>query len=156
VQKNVTRILLIECQSGQADDVRKVLSKCPAEITACDGIEQAWKLLFDQEQEESCADLVILEVGLSDLCGLGLIKKMRMDEPTKNIPVLILTNSSETQKAVDLFELPLTFSVVKPFTFGKLIYALPALNMKVSDSMLSIDTKAKNFAPTTRQVTHRI
>ncbi|MFH1890311.1 MAG: response regulator [Candidatus Kuenenbacteria bacterium] len=62
--------------------------------TASDG-EQGW-----QKAKDLKPDLVILDLILPKLDGFSVLQKIKSDEQTKNIPVVVLTNLSDVNDKV--------------------------------------------------------
>lgn len=63
-------------------------------------------------------DLIILDLGLSDITGLEVLKKIREWSPT---PVIILTVCDEEQDKVDLLEAGSDDYLTKPFSMNELL-----------------------------------
>ena len=62
--------------------------------TASDG-QSGW-----QKAKESKPDLIVLDLILPKLDGFSVLQKLKEDEDTKNIPVLVLTNLSDVNDKV--------------------------------------------------------
>jgi two-component system response regulator len=98
-----------------------------------DGIE-ALDFLFaraDYAARSSAAapTLVILDLKLPKLDGLGVLKAMRADERTKYLPVVILTSSKEEQDLISGYALGANSYVRKPVDFNEFLEAVKVLGI---------------------------
>ena len=94
------KILFIEDEDALQKSLGDLLREKGFEvISAVDG-ETGLRLA-----KESFPDLILLDLILPRMHGLKLLKKLKEDENTKNIPVIILTNLeniSDIEKAIEL------------------------------------------------------
>jgi CheY-like chemotaxis protein len=100
---------------------------------ARDGVE-ALDFLFARNDYQSRATqalptLVILDLKLPKLDGLGVLKAIRADERTRFLPVVILTSSREEQDLVSGYELGANSYVRKPVDFAEFIEAAKVLGI---------------------------
>ncbi len=73
--------------------------------------------------------LVILDLKLPKLDGLGVLKVIREDERTKLMPVVILTSSKEEQDLVSGYALGANSYVRKPVDFNEFLEAVKVLGI---------------------------
>jgi len=73
--------------------------------------------------------LVILDLKLPKLDGLGVLKAMRNDERTKFLPVVILTSSKEEQDLISGYALGANSYVRKPVDFTEFLEAVKVLGI---------------------------
>jgi len=94
------KILFIEDESALQKSLGDLLREKGFEvISAVDG-KTGLRLA-----KESLPDLILLDLILPRMHGLELLKKLKEDKNTKNIPVIILTNLeniSDIEKAIEL------------------------------------------------------
>lgn len=90
-------------------------------ITAPDG-EQALRLVASEMPQ-----LVILDLMLPDMDGLEFCRKMKQDEPTSGIPIIMLTAKGEEVDRVVGFELGAEDYITKPFSPRELVLRVKAI-----------------------------
>ena len=98
-----------------------------------DGVE-ALDFLFGRNAYESPASralptLVILDLKLPKLDGLGVLRAVRADERTRFLPVVILTSSQEEQDLISGYTLGCNSYVRKPVDFAEFIEAVKVLGI---------------------------
>ena len=117
-------ILLVE---DNADDVELTLHALRQEklanqiVVARDG-EEALDFLFRRgaHAERNLAPqlkLVLLDLKLPKVDGLEVLRQMKADESTRNIPVVILTSSKEERDVVQGYKLGVNSYIQKPVDF---------------------------------------
>ncbi len=83
-------------------------------IVARDG-EEALELLFGKERIKPA--VVIMDLKLPKISGLEVLKRMRSDERTRLIPVVVLTVSNEEQDRIESYRLGANSFIRKPVDF---------------------------------------
>ncbi|RYR70315.1 hypothetical protein Ahy_A03g016816 isoform D [Arachis hypogaea] len=79
------KVLLVEDDDSTRHVVRALLRNCSYEVTAVSNGLQAWKILEDPGNH---IDLVLTEVAIPILSGIGLLCKIMNHKTLKNIPVI--------------------------------------------------------------------
>jgi two-component system response regulator len=98
-------------------------------VVACDG-EQALQRLFpDDGSPRLCPALVLLDVNLPKINGLEVLRRIRADERTGALPVVVLTTSNEERDIVESYRLGANSYVRKPVVFGEFLTAANLLGM---------------------------
>ena len=102
-------------------------------VVARDGVE-ALDFLFARGAHAGRAGnppptLVILDLKLPKLDGLGVLKAVRGDERTRLIPVVILTSSKEEQDLIQSYSLGANSYVRKPVDFTEFVEAVRLLGI---------------------------
>lgn len=69
-------------------------------------------------------DLVITDLHMPNMDGIGLIKEVRKMEAYQRIPILFLTTESQAAKKMEAKEAGATGWIIKPFVPAKLIAAI--------------------------------
>ena len=118
-------------------------------ITAYDG-EEALNLIKD-----NVIDLIILDLMLPSVSGIDLLKYIKRDEKTKNIPVIIETAKGEENDIVLGLELGADDYVTKPFSPKVLVARIKRLIERTEEK--SINEKLLNAGPVTLDLTrHKV
>lgn len=110
-------------------------------ITAYDG-EEALNL-----NKDNIIDLIILDLMLPGINGIDLLKYIKRDEKTKNIPVIIETAKGEENDIVLGLELGADDYVTKPFSPKVLVARIKRLIERTEEK--SINEKLLNAGPVT-------
>ena len=101
-------ILFIEDEGTLQKTLGDVLSKEGYKILAALDGEVGARLA-----KEKTPDLILLDLVLPKMTGLEVLKKLRGDEETKDIPVIVLTNSEDMQDIQQVMDLGATTYLVK-------------------------------------------
>ena len=129
-------ILLVEDNPDDVDlTVRafkknKILNKV---IVVKDGAE-ALDYLFCTGQYEGCdgkswPELILLDIKLPKIDGLEVLRRLRADERTKLLPVVILTSSNEERDLVSGYQLGANSYIRKPVDFDQFMDAVKQLGL---------------------------
>jgi len=129
-------ILLVEDNS---DDVKLTLralkqSKITNEvIVARDGVE-ALACLFGKEgsqwdESQKLPQVVLLDLKLPKIDGLEVLRRIRADERTRFLPVVILTSSKEEQDLIKGYSLGANSYIRKPVDFTQFVEAVRSLGL---------------------------
>ena len=73
--------------------------------------------------------MILLDIQMPKVDGLEVLKRIRSDEQTKDIPVIVLTTSKEQQDIVDAYHLNVNAYILKPVDFGGFTEAMKAMGM---------------------------
>ena len=101
-------------------------------VVARDGVE-ALDYLFatgsHAGREEGLPQVVLLDLKLPRIDGLEVLRRIRADDRTRLIPVVILTSSKEEQDLIDGYSLGCNSYVRKPVNFDEFMEAARQLGM---------------------------
>jgi two-component system response regulator len=96
-------------------------------VVARDGVE-AVEYLFGEGQHagrsvDEPPELILLDLKLPKMDGLDVLRRIRGDERTKYVPVVVLTTSSEQRDIIESYNLGANSFVTKPVDFMEFIEA---------------------------------
>jgi len=124
-------ILLVE---DNADDEQLTLramrqSEVPNIIrVARDGAE-VLDALFGVGVGNRLPDLVLLDLKLPKVSGLEVLQRIRSEEKTRTLPIVILTSSDEERDIVESYNLGANSYIRKPVDFDEFIDAVRQLGL---------------------------
>ncbi len=87
------------------------------ELKMVSNAHQAYELLFEEEMWPA---IILLDINMPGLNGLGLLEKIRNDPRLKKLPVLMLTTSDAESHVNLAYHLGVNGYVVKPDSYKKL------------------------------------
>ena len=73
--------------------------------------------------------LILLSLNLNGINGLDVLRKLKSDERTRSLPVVILTSSQEERGVMQGYKLGANACIVKPLELRKLIEAVAELRL---------------------------
>ena len=128
-------ILLVEHDPDDEFMTRRALEKnnlCN-EVVAHDG-EQALDYLFGTGSYEGrdtsvMPQVILLDLGLPKVDGLEVLERLRSDERTRRLPVVVLTSSSQEQDRVESYARGASSFVRKPVDSLEFAVAVQSLGM---------------------------
>ena len=102
-------------------------------VVTRDGVE-AWEYLLGEgayagRDVRLMPQVILLDLKLPRLDGLGPLRRIRADSRTKRIPVVILTSSNEEQDRISSYELGANSYVRKPVDFDQFVQAASQLGL---------------------------
>jgi two-component system response regulator len=102
-------------------------------VVAQDGV-QALEYLFGEgvhagRDTKEMPQVVLLDLKLPKLDGLGVLRRLRGDDRTKLLPVVILTSSNEERDRIDGYGFGANSYVRKPVDFDAFVAAAAQLGL---------------------------
>lgn len=115
-------ILVIEDEEDVSDLIRYHLKKAKLRvIVAADGVEGLSLAVAE------CPDAIILDIMLPRLNGFEVAKKLKANERTADIPLLILSAKGESESRIKGLELGADDYLPKPFSPRELLLRIQSL-----------------------------
>jgi two-component system, response regulator len=116
-------ILLVEDSDADAEMIVRALRKGSVVnkvVRVRDGVE-ALEFVFREgafiERSSGQPKLILLDLKMPRLGGIDVLRRLKADERTKIIPVVMLTSSAEERDVVESYNLGVNSYLVKPVNF---------------------------------------
>jgi two-component system response regulator len=87
------------------------------------------KKSFENKRIQNDLKLVLLDLKLPKIDGLEILKRIREDERTRTLPVVILTSSREKKDIATAYNLGVNSYVVKPVEFEFYVHVVKTLTL---------------------------
>jgi two-component system response regulator len=134
--ENEIEILLVEDNPDDLEMTLRALRKANLANhiqVARDGAE-AVEFIFGEgahagRKVENTPKVILLDLKLPKIDGMEILKRVKTDLRTKNIPVVMLTSSKEQKDVVESYHLGVNSYIVKPVNFESFAAAVAELGM---------------------------
>lgn len=122
MREEKTEIVLVEDNPTDAELTLHALKKSNLanNVKVLRDGEEALEYLFSAcplPGAVGCPYLILLDLKLPKISGLEVLEKVRSDERTKMIPVVVLTSSAEEKDRIESYKLGVNSYIVKPVEF---------------------------------------
>jgi len=136
MSNNAVEILLVEDNPRDVDLTLRALRKrnLANHVQVVRDGQEALDFIF-AEGEYTGRDmnqrpkLVLLDLKLPKVDGLEVLRRVKSDERTKPIPVVVLTSSCEDRDLVESYRLGVNSYIQKPVDFGKFLDCVQELGL---------------------------
>ena len=133
IDKN-NKILLVEDNPDDEQLTLRAFAKANVAnqiVVARDGAEALEMLLGEGAHAGNAItpQVVLLDLKLPKLDGLAVLRRLREDERTATLPVVVLTSSNEDRDIVESYRLGCNSYVRKPVDFSEFITAVGQLGL---------------------------
>jgi CheY-like chemotaxis protein len=128
-------ILLVEDSTADAEMTRRTLRKRGIANNVewvRDGVEALEYLFREGEHADRInghPKLVLLDLKMPRMNGLQVLERMKADERTKGIPVVMMTSSREEGDLIASYKLGVNSYVVKPVDFAEFAETIAQVGM---------------------------
>ncbi len=135
--KREVTILLIEDDPGHARLIEKNLKRQITNkiIRLSDG-QQAVDFLFSEgayaQSVRPSPLMVLLDLNMPVIDGYEVLRRMKNEEDTKKIPVIILTSTDDHREVSRCYDLGCNVYIVKPVDYDKFSEAMQKLGLLIS------------------------
>lgn len=131
---NETEIILVEDNPSDADLTIRALKKCNVTnkiLHLKDGQEILDYIFADEEWNDTVRlpKVILLDLKMPKVSGIEVLRKLKADERTKIIPVVVLTSSKEDPDVKECYRLGVNSYVVKPLAFDEFAKAVSQLGL---------------------------
>lgn len=126
-------VILVEDRPEDAELTLDSLlfNKLANHIKVLEDGQEALDYLFDDAGNlmPGSAKLILLDLKLPKVSGLEVLTKLKENEHSKHIPVVVLTSSAEDMDVQRAYELGANSYIVKPVDFDKFSKAIAQVGM---------------------------
>ncbi|MDO8473807.1 MAG: response regulator [Dehalococcoidia bacterium] len=132
----IVEILLVEDNANDAELTLRALKKhnlANSLVWVKDGAE-ALEFLFGKgaysnREVGAGPKVVLLDLKLPKVDGLEVLRRVRADERTRVLPIVVLTSSMEEKDVVESYRLGVNSYIVKPVDFDKFVKVVSDLGL---------------------------
>lgn len=82
-----------------------------------------------QRNIKNIPKVILLDLKLPKVNGLEVLRRIKADERTRKIPVVVLTSSQEESDVILSYDLGVNSYIIKPLDFNKFIDAVAKLSL---------------------------
>ncbi|HKC67234.1 MAG TPA: response regulator [Bacteroidia bacterium] len=129
-------ILLVEDNSADAELTVRALKKSNSLnniMRVKDGAEALEYIFcigrYADRNFELKPKVILLDLNMPKISGIDVLRRIKADEQTKIIPVIVLTSSRESPDVKACYELGANSFIVKPVGFENFIHAVAELGL---------------------------
>ncbi len=143
------QILIVDDEPAILDMVEFALKRTGFRLVLAEDSMQAMSCIA-----ESKPDLVLLDWMLPDISGVDLARRLKRDDLSKSIPIIMLTARADEGDKLRGFEVGVDDYVTKPFSTRELIARINAVLRRVETHQddSSITMRGLELDPTTHRV----
>lgn len=113
---NKARLLIVDDEVDLLDMLRVVLTSNGFEVVTADSGMKALMLADD-----ASPDAILLDVMMGEMDGWEVLKLLKLDEKTRDVPVIILSARTETHDKIRGLQEGASDYITKPFSVKELI-----------------------------------
>ena len=129
-----SKILIIEDEAAIRDMLKFTLTASDYEVAEAANAEDGWKLALEHKP-----DLILLDWMMPGTSGVALAKRLRQNDKTLTIPIIMLTARGEEEDQVQGFDSGADDYVIKPFSPRALVARIQALLRRQSSGKVQSD-----------------
>ena len=116
------RILIIDDEPAIREMVAVALELADFDVLEADNAQRGHEIIVDQRP-----DLVLLDWMLPSISGIELARRLKRDDTTAEVPIIMLTAKSEEDNKIQGLEVGADDYITKPFSTRELISRIKAV-----------------------------
>ena len=136
METKIVEILLVEDNPNDVELTLRALKKnnlANKVHVVTDGTEALdyvfAKNKYSGRKIEDTPKVILLDLKLPKVDGLEVLKRIKSDEKTKTIPVVVLTSSKEESDIIESYKLGVNSYIVKPVNFDQFVKSVSELGL---------------------------
>jgi CheY-like chemotaxis protein len=124
-----TKILLVEDDQGHAELVKMNLERSGIEneIMHFENGRQAVDFLLGKQSADDTKYLMILDINMPGMNGLQVLDRIKSNQMTKSIPIIVLTTASDEKEIEYCYDLGCNVFITKPLDYSSFSQAMQDL-----------------------------
>ncbi|EKD81354.1 MAG: two-component hybrid sensor and regulator [uncultured bacterium] len=138
------RILLVDDDSAQLDSLRNIFQQNYEIVLASSG-----KQALQQAEKAPLPDLILLDTVLLDTDGYEVCRQLKENAVTRMIPVILITNSNETNDGSKELAAGAVDYLVRPFTADH-VAGVVKVHLRLSATMKDLEKQSLILAENAR------
>jgi CheY-like chemotaxis protein len=125
---------MIEDDDGHAKLIEKNLRRAGIanEITHLNTGAKAVEFLFNNKDMEGEQMLVLLDLNLPEVDGYEILERLKTEEITKNLPVIVLTTTDNPKEINRCYDLGCNVYITKPVEYESFSAAIQKFGLMLS------------------------
>lgn len=120
-------VLVVDDDLESLDTFKIILSTYFNKVITCTNGLEAYKIF-----QENVIDMILTDYIMPHMNGYDLCNKIR--QTNKKIPITVMSNYSEKDKLLNIIPLKITYYLLKPITFQRLIEILNLMVDELSEN----------------------
>jgi two-component system response regulator len=136
MRENILDIILVEDNAADRELTLDALreNNLANRVKVLRDGEEAVQYIFRTGEYSDCGicehpALILLELKLPKIDGIEILKRIRSDERTKSIPVVVLTSSVSEHDRIESYRLGVNSYIVKPVEFDNFARAVVQIGL---------------------------
>lgn len=124
-------ILIAEDDDGHAELIQEGLTEAGIcnPIQRFDNGEDIWNFISGNGREPSKSYLLLLDINMPRMDGIEVLRRMKVDELLKHIPVMMLTTTDDPREVETCYRLGCNIYITKPIQFDKFAETLRRMGL---------------------------
>ena len=144
------KILIVDDEAAIRDMLRVALEMADYDCLEASNAQDAHAIIVDEKP-----DLILLDWMMPNTSGIELARRLKRDEVTANIPIIMLTAKGEEDNKIQGLEVGADDYITKPFSPRELVARLKAVLRRSGPSVTGSPITVKNLCldPSSHRVT---
>ncbi len=144
------KILIVDDESAIRDMLRVALEMADYDCLEASNAQDAHAIIIDEKP-----DLILLDWMMPNTSGIELARRLKRDEVTTNIPIVMLTAKGEEDNKIQGLDIGADDYITKPFSPRELIARLKAVLRRSNSSVIGSPITVKKLCmdPSSHRVT---